>query len=86
MVAALFLFLLVPLHAEAAKSPTKKNVRISPTPSKLAPADYLVIDGLEYPVPRNINRRPGMPSSNAARNTVGPPVEQEVYTAVDPTQ
>jgi hypothetical protein len=57
-----------------------------PAPA-LDPADgYIIVDGLDYPVPRNIDRRPGFPKVPSNSAAVGPQPEAEVYTAVDPNQ
>ena len=78
------LALFVPLTAAAAK---KRHVRVKPKPfGKLEPIDWIVVDGLDYPVPRNISRGPGI-LPKGRRTKVGPPAPKaEVYTAVDPTQ
>jgi hypothetical protein len=80
---ALSLTLAAPL-AHAAKSPAKKNRRstshVRAITASLTPPDFLVVDGLNYPVPRNIDRRPGILPGDP-KNVTGP-----VYTAVDPHQ
>jgi len=78
------------LKRAKARHPTRASARkpararaIPPDPDRPDPffktidsKAFLVVDGLEYPVPRNISRRPAVP----------PPSGQEVFTAVDPTQ
>ena len=86
--AVLFLTAILPVAAAGAKTPVKKNVHVSAQPpSRLEPSDLMVVDGLEYPVPRNINRKPAFPAVKSAKNVVGPPAPPpEVYTAVDASQ
>jgi hypothetical protein len=96
--AALALFLLAPLTAEAAKIPPKKRHShrhlhktharaIPPNPDQpdlffkkmIDSKNFLVVDGLDYPVPRNVNRRPDTAVTQQAQG-------REVYTATDPAQ
>ncbi len=92
--AALVLALLVsPLAANAAKTPHKK-IRRHKTTARLIPSNpdkpdpffkaidsrqMLVVDGLDYPVPRNISRKP---DSGVVKEAEG----HEVYSATDPEQ
>lgn len=87
-------FLLVPLSAHADKRPHKKFRRHHKTTSRLIPPNpekpdpffkaidskqMLVVDGLEYPVPRNISRKP---DASVVKEAEG----HEVYSATDPSQ
>ena len=89
--AGLLLLALTTLHSpplKAAQGPLARNSpkTVPPDPNHPDPffntidlSEFLVVDGLDYPVPAGIDRKPGFPPTASADAL-------ETYTAVDPNE